>query len=372
MNEKTKAILDGLVEKIDSDTASQFVRDRIELFSDGSDIPCRRWSMLNQFSVFLYGTHDARGIRQWNSVGRKVKKGAHALYIFVPMLYAAPKPKKETSEKNENDEGDEETLGTGIVKTLTGYKRMAVFRVEDTEGAPLDYEERIKALDVESLPLIEVAKSLGVKVEGGLTTRGVEGWYRKSTKQIMLGTAHPIVFLHELSHAVDNALPDKNNDYAFNEVVAELSAAFLGSLYDVKFDIANTKSYIKSWQGKGHVAFKVVDALQRVEQIYQYIVSTQKKQRQIVKMPNPKMKPARSFPTAKNPVAPIYDGTLFQTMPMKDRSQTYNAKIRKWIKRDNTTGLFSSIKKDGKPFTRIVQEDDICARNYNDFPDEAS
>jgi hypothetical protein len=52
--------------------------------------------MLNQFSVFLSGTHDARGIRQWNMVGRKVTKGAQALYIFVPMLYPEkPKAKSE-------------------------------------------------------------------------------------------------------------------------------------------------------------------------------------------------------------------------------------------------------------------------------------
>ena len=59
MTKKAKEVLDGLVEKINSEATSQFVKARIELFSDGSDIPCHRWSMMNQFSVFLSGTHDA-------------------------------------------------------------------------------------------------------------------------------------------------------------------------------------------------------------------------------------------------------------------------------------------------------------------------
>jgi hypothetical protein len=344
-------VLDELVEKIDSEATSQFVKARIELFSDGSDIPCHRWSMMNQFSVFLSGTHDARGIRQWNMAGRSVKNGAHALYIFVPMLYRQKPEAKPESEKqdgmNSETSGDAEMSESEPVKTITGFKEMPVFRVEDTDGAPLDYEERIKALDVESLPLIDVAKSLGVKVEAGLTDGGVAGWFRKSTKQIRLGSANPVVFLHELSHAVDNALPDKSDSYAFNEVVAELSAAFLASLYGVKFDIALTQGYIKYWQGKGHVVFQVVDALQRVEEIYRFIEGAKKK-----------------------PAVMINSGTLFQAVSIRGRSQAFNPRNRKWVKRDNATGLFRAVKKDGRPYWRVLQDGDTCAYDFD--PPEAS
>jgi antirestriction protein ArdC len=349
MTEKAKAVLDGLVEKINSETASQFVRERIELFSDGSDIPCRRWSLMNQMSVFLSGTHDARGIRQWNMAGRKVKKGAHALYIFVPMLYAVPKKKPETDEAKSGDEDEAELP----LQTITGFKEMPVFRVEDTEGAPLDYEERIKALDVDSLPLIDVAKSLGVKVEAGLTSAGVEGWFRKSTKQIRLGTANPVVFLHELSHAVDNALPDRSDSYAFNEVVAELSAAFLASLYGVKFDIALTQGYIKYWQGKGHVMIQVVDALKRVEQIYKFIDGKKKRR----KRSDTVVSPTRAVIALPEPEQiAAYAQLLTEPVQIKNRSQTYNPRNGKWVKRDEVTGHFRSVKKDGLPFRRVARE----------------
>jgi hypothetical protein len=247
---------------------------------------------------------------------------------------------------------------TEPVKTVADFKEMPVFRVEDTEGAPLDYEERIKALDVESLPLFEVAKSLGVKVEAGLTDGGAAGWFINSTKQIRLGSANPVVFLHELSHAVDNAFPNKSNSYAFNEVVAELSAAFLASLYGVKFDIALTQGYIKYWEGKGHVAFQVVDALQRVELIYKFIEGQKSRKVKSVKLP--KIKPQ---------AAVIDTSSLFCAVAVKNRAQVFNPKTKQWVKRDSRTGLFQSVKRDGKPFSRVSFETMQGMAAYGRFDD---
>ena len=41
-----------------------------------ADIPSAKWSLLNRTLVFLAGTQDARGFRQWKQVGRYVKKGS--------------------------------------------------------------------------------------------------------------------------------------------------------------------------------------------------------------------------------------------------------------------------------------------------------
>lgn len=336
MKKEAKAILDNLMAKISSETAAGFLRER--LFSDGIKIPCRNWSFLNQLITFAEGTRDARGIKQWNSAGRKVKKGARAFHIFVPMLYP-----QNTAEQT--DKGGEPESGN-TVKTLTGFKLMPVFAVEDTEGEPLDYEERLKSLDVDKLPLIDIAKSLGVTVRAGLTFDGCAGSFHPGKNRITMGTACKQVFLHELSHAVDNILPGKSDDYAFNEVTAELSAAFLGSLYNVNIDIASTKAYIKNWSGKGHTAFKVADALERVEQIYKRIRAVEIKLRK-QKVP---VRLRKGLPVQR-------DNGLFRTEPIKDRSQTFNTVIGKWVKWDDNTGRFCSIKKDGKPFNRIVRSE---------------
>jgi hypothetical protein len=195
-----------------------------------------------------------------------------------------------------------------------------------------------------------------VKVEAGLTEGGAAGWFQKNTKQIRLGTAHPIVFLHELSHAVDNALPDKSDDYAFNEVVAELSAAFLASLYGVKFDIAGTKSYIDGWSGKGHVAFKLVDALQRMEQIYQFIESKKGKKCRAVKLP--KIKPRKAARAATQECGD--ESSLFSTLSVKEQSQLFNPKIKSWVRRDACSGVFRSAR---------VKSGVAAYRTFDDFDD---
>ena len=50
------------------------------------DIPSSNWSLLNRTVMFLSGTQDARGYRQWKQVGRYVKKGCKAIYILVPKI----------------------------------------------------------------------------------------------------------------------------------------------------------------------------------------------------------------------------------------------------------------------------------------------
>ncbi len=43
---------------------------------------------------------------------------------------------------------------------------------------------------------------------------------------------------------------------------------------------------------------------------------------------------------------------------VKQRSQTHNPKIKKWIKRDTTTGKFINQKSDNDPFKGVTKEPD--------------
>src|ERR1700730_14891626 len=62
-----------------------------------SHIPSASWSVMNQIIMFLSGTHDARGYRQWQAVKRHVKKGVKSFDILVPQF------KKEKVENSEED-----------------------------------------------------------------------------------------------------------------------------------------------------------------------------------------------------------------------------------------------------------------------------
>ena len=50
------------------------------------DIPCRKWSWNNQFLTAIRGHSDARGFRQWQTVGRHVRKGQKCFLILSPVM----------------------------------------------------------------------------------------------------------------------------------------------------------------------------------------------------------------------------------------------------------------------------------------------
>ena len=263
MDKRVESILDNIVQKISGDTISSFMNK--SLF--GADVPMITWSMLNQLVCFLADTQDARGYRQWQKAGRYVQKGKKAIFILAPNMVKVKKTRQEEIEVDgliETVEREEE------VSKLFGFKVVPVFRYEDTDGDPLEYEQEIRRIEPENLPLYDVARDLGVTVQVGLTSRGEYGSFSPSSKKIRICTDSEQTFLHEISHAVDQHLGNYK-DYTSGEIVAELSACFLASLYGLKADIGETQNYIKSWSKGRHVGFVLGNALDRVKSIYKFI-----------------------------------------------------------------------------------------------------
>ncbi len=181
------------------------------------NVPCRSWSWSNQLLAALFGQGDARGYRQWQEVGRFVKKGEKAFHILVPMLGAVTETDKETGEEVER-------------KRLYGFKSAPVFGVQQTDGdsvLPADPDVREW---LESLPLVDVAQSWGLNVDcfNGEGSRYM-GFYRHG-QGIALGVKNLSTWAHELVHAADDRAgtmtkaPGQQPD---NEVVAELGGAIL-------------------------------------------------------------------------------------------------------------------------------------------------
>src|SRR5262249_4130478 len=112
------------------------------------NVPCRAWSWRNQLLVALQGHKDARGFRQWEAVGRWVKKGERAFYILAPLRKEVTDPKT----------GEEKTI-------VYGFKGPPVFGFEQTDGKPLPPADPEAVRWVEGLPLFEVAREWGLAVE---------------------------------------------------------------------------------------------------------------------------------------------------------------------------------------------------------------
>lgn len=174
------------------------------------ELPSSKWSLLNRVRVFLAGTLDARGYRQWKNVGRFVKKGAKAIYILTPRMV------KRIIETEEGEEQEE---------YLVGFAACPVFRVEDTNGAVLDYQQ----IELPELPLMDKAQEWGISVKAIPGNYQYHGYFCQARMEIVVATREEAVFFHELSHAAHRRIV---KDFAGleswrKEVVAELAAAAL-------------------------------------------------------------------------------------------------------------------------------------------------
>ena len=139
MNERVKSVLNNILQKFETGDIPEAIAYSMVPFPD---VPSSNWSLLNRTLMFLSGTMNARGYRQWQNVYRYVKKESKARYIIVPYL------------KVVQDDMEERRY------TLTGFGVNSVFRVEDTDGEPLEYEN----IELPDVPLLERAEEWGISI----------------------------------------------------------------------------------------------------------------------------------------------------------------------------------------------------------------
>ena len=197
----------------------------------GKDIPCRKWSWRNRLLVALAGHADARGFRQWREVGRWVKKGERSFTILAPVLKTVK---------------DEETGKEKEV--LLGFRGIPVFGIGQTDGQSLPPADPDAVRWVESLPLVEVARRWGLRVEvfEG-EEQGRHGFYRRG-RGIGLGVKNLSTWCHELVHAADDkagTLKERGQNVR-SETVAQLGSAVLLRLlgYEEEADLGGSFRYI--------------------------------------------------------------------------------------------------------------------------------
>ena len=229
MNEKVKAVLDGILERFKLGD----IPEAVALASyPVADIPSAQWSFFNRTAMFLAGTADARGFRQWKEVNRYVRKGARAFHILVPCFY-----------KKEDEQGEERHF-------LGGFKCAPVFRYEDTEGEELDY----KQIKLPEIPLLERAEEWGLLVKTIPGNYRYQGYFSPGRREIALATPEESVFFHELAHAGHEKVKKglKPGQDPFQEIVAELSAQALCRLVGKSANdtIGNSYRYIESYAKK--------------------------------------------------------------------------------------------------------------------------
>ncbi|MBF0231098.1 MAG: antirestriction protein [Desulfamplus sp.] len=231
-NDKVKNVLNQILNAFESGN----IPDAIAIASFPiPDIPSAKWSIRNRTIAALSGTIDARGYKQWLSAKRYVKSGSKAVYILSPCIV----------KKDEEQEENEDT------KVVRFFKATAVFKVEDTDGEPLNYKEP----QLPDLPLLERARELGVSVKAIHGNLQYYGFYSPDRKEIALATPSEKTFFHELSHAAEDHIVKgklKRGQDPFQEITAELASQVLARLVgkSIQDTTGNSYQYIKRYAEK--------------------------------------------------------------------------------------------------------------------------
>jgi hypothetical protein len=186
-----------------------------------SGLHCKRWSFTNQMLVHLFGFGDAATYKQWQALGRQVKRGAHAIYLMRANLKLARVTDEET--------GEERIVQAG----LRGFGWFPVHGLEDTlpipdfQAQPYDAAVASGRAFVSTLPLLNVAEAWGIEV---VTYQGHQGrglGYARPGQQIGLGVANLSTWAHEMVHQAEHRLGSltKRGQDREQEIVAELGGA---------------------------------------------------------------------------------------------------------------------------------------------------
>lgn len=244
------------------------------------NVPSSKWSLNNRLIQLYHGSMDSRGIRQWNKAGRKIKRGAKAVYILAPrdfQFYECPCGK--VLYNDDLDSGSCKKCNAEIVekniKKGVSFLGVPVFRAEDTDGKPLEYED----LPIPKHRFIDVAQAWNLEVKSSAFLGNAYGYYQRGQK-IVLASPEEEVFYHELAHAAHNKLGlirDKRQDPS-NEIVAEFCAATLAYMEGKTKKLGNCFEYLEHYADKRKLTLEkaVVSLISEIEKVIKLILETEK------------------------------------------------------------------------------------------------
>lgn len=236
-NDKVRAEINGLLEMFKEPESLETIAK--SMFRRKQDIPSDNWSVLNRLIMMRHNTFDARGVKSWFKIGRKVMKGG-SFCIIAPKMFQIP-------EKDENGNPILDSNGKEKKKViLVGFKPIPVWPVEQTEGKEVDYK---MDKDLPEFMCKEVAENWGIKVKQTFDNPSFYAYFSPEKGEIIMATDNQQTFFHELCHCADAKVQGKikNGQDEVQEIVAEFGASVLMRMFGLKAGTKNTYEYVKKY-----------------------------------------------------------------------------------------------------------------------------
>ena len=198
------------------------------------------------------------GLKTWNKLGRRVRKGEKGIKIFAPLIKKVAVKTKET-----NEETNEEEIVKTEVQRLMGFKLVTVFDIAQTEGkkviegpsihSPYSDNEELYHTILQNSPItVTVGKTDQINQE-------IKGMFLPVENRIVLsdsikGDNRLLVLLHELGHffsyhKIENKFKDNPDITRIHEIVAEGATYIFCREYDL--DLRPSYQYLYSWTRHG-------------------------------------------------------------------------------------------------------------------------
>jgi len=231
------------------------------------------WNLLLTGWAKNYDSNQWATYKQWNIAGGKVKKGERSTTgIFFKPIFRT------------DDSGEEH-----IVKFVKAFSLFNRNQVEIDNELVNPSHEKLPIDDVYLTgSAAEMASSLGVKIVPGSPaySPSMDKIHMPEIDSFTTAEAYFATMAHECSHATGHNTRLKrdltkrfgSNEYAMEELIAELSAAYLCSKYNVGYAIEQHASYLKSWikvlKEDNKAIFHVAAASQRAADYVQDSVSS--------------------------------------------------------------------------------------------------
>ena len=206
-------------------------------------------------------THVA-GIRSWNLLGRRVRRGEKGIMIFAPMLGRTRKESQQTDAKDADSQ---------VSVSLVGFRPVYVWDVLQTEGKELPKFDEPQGDVTSQLPkLIEFVKKQGIKLDYSDKIAPAKGMSYGGAIRILpnLNEAEQFsTLVHELAHEMLHKSERRTlTTKTVRETEAEAIAFVVANAIGLQGGTASS-DYIQLYHGNAKLLQESLEVVQRTSAV---------------------------------------------------------------------------------------------------------